>query len=207
MIWTSVALGGEPLTKTDQEVLTKLFHTYDEDASVGKITNYPKYFNKRSLTQLMTEHRKSLDRERQQTSEAELSKYYTFNPDLKSVLLEGDPYKYFARIANGQSEIIDIRDIPGICCRVVGIAGDRDMAFIVVKKTLAGRDDSGSSSYSVWPALIEDGEWRMDATTTLARDLKLLNQVSRQKGILPSKQTEDSEGVDGKPPQAPQPPR
>jgi len=199
MALTSVALGGEPLTTKDRESLTKLYGAFDGDFNIGKVTNYPKYFDTKSLAKLMTEHREWLDRMRRRLTDAELAKQYTFTPDLPSVLLERDPAKYFTSLGTGK-ENGNLREI-GICFRVLGIAGDREKAFLVVGEFMAGPPDSEAVSYSVWPALIENGEWRLDASK-LVRDLRLLEQPMPEQGGAPSQPAKAPEPApDGKKPE------
>ena len=183
MVLASVAMGGEPLTTKDRESLTKLYKAFDDDFNVGMVSNYPKYFHKQSLATLMTEHRELLDRMRRRLTDVELDKQYTFRPDLQSVLGERDPTKYFASIGTGK-ERGNLREI-GICYRVVGIAGDREKAFLVVGEFMAGPPDSEAVTYSVWPAIFEDDEWRLDALQ-LVRDLRSLSQFTQEHGLSPT---------------------
>jgi len=165
----------DQLTPADRDALTALYNRFHEDTRVGKQSNYPKYLSKDSLEKFVAEHRQFLKSLKTYATADELAKMMRFDPDLKTILAEQDPVKYLSGITPGPMMKAMGGDA-NIINKVVGIAGDRERAFIVVEGFFDGKYGSTEPFYSVHPAVIEGKEWRLDATSTLVRSLRIKNQ-------------------------------
>lgn len=167
--------GADQLTPKDHEALTELYNRFHEDTRVGKQSNYSKFLDKASLEKFVAQHRQFLKSMKTYATADELSKMMKFDPDLETVLAEKDPVKYLAGITPGPMMATMAGDA-SIVNKVVGIAGDRERAFIVVEGFFDGEYGTTEPFYSVHPAVIEGKEWRLDATSTLVRSLRIKNQ-------------------------------
>jgi len=180
----SPARAAEPLDAADREALTKLFNTFQADLRIGKQTNFGIYLEKASLIKFMAEHRSFVNSIRMQLTDDQFAKFFAFTPDMETVLQERDPEKYFKGITPGKT-LVAMSEAANVVIKVAAIGGDRAKAFVVAEGQFNGELGTTEPYYSVWPAVLQNGEWRFDVTSNLVRDLRIKNKQMQQGGILP----------------------
>lgn len=162
-----IAAAGELSDKDRIELAT----LYQDFAVLTKLADYPKYLDELSLMKCMTAHRTYLNMYLRINGEAEIAKFYTFTPDLETVLQERDPAKYFTSITLADPAATKLAGQPG---KIVGITGEDENAYIITEvPPMKGKEEDGPD-YLVYPALRTPMGWRMDATTTLVHELEAI---------------------------------
>ncbi len=174
---STVLRGAEPITDKDAEELKALLTAFMTDLSSGKMSAYPKYFDKASLVKLMDEYRRWISW-MVDLHPDDIEKVLTLKPDAPSVRKEQDPVKFFAGIEMTPQMLRMVKSF-GQDLQVVGVTGTREKAYLVMEGKMDGAAGTSKPHLSAWLAIATPEGWRLDSAS-MVRSLR--SNVEKMKG-------------------------
>lgn len=158
----------EKLRTEDEKELAELFTIFLK----GRLADFPRIMDETTLKLTMMRHQASLKSAFDQLGEYKLKDYYTFTPDLKNILREKDPVRYFSGIQpTPMMEKVKAESVNRLGANIVGFAGDRKVAYILVEELPAIPDDL-SPELEVCRALHDDKGWHLDIADSVIASMK-----------------------------------